>query len=126
MQQQARLADDPALVSPEIDADQAEVLLLRQVEGTLLPAGAAVGGFHDQAGAAHQEAVTVVAKGHIQGVGAGGQGHRLPGAAVGSGQAGGDAAGEGEAENHGEHEAQQGGGQAARGEAVRGRHQRRE
>ena len=97
VQQQTGLADDPALVTAEIDADQSEVLLRRQVEGALLPAGAPVGGLQDQAVAAHQEAVAVIAEGHIEGVGGGGQGHGLPGAGGGRRQAGGDAAAQSEA-----------------------------
>ena len=92
VQQQAWLPHDPALIAAEIDADQAEVLLSWKIQGPLLPGGAAVVGFQDQAVAAHQEAVLAIAEGQIQGVGFGVDVHRLPGACTGGGQAGADAA----------------------------------
>ena len=108
VQQQARLAGDPALVALEVDADQAEIFLGRQIQGPLGPTGAAVVGFQDQAVAAHQEAMALVAEGHIQGVGAGIELNRLPGADLGGTEAGGDAA----AQAKGQQQGQQGGDQA--------------
>ena len=97
MQQQAGLPHDPALIAAEINADQAEVLLGGQVEGSLFPAGAGVVCFQDQAVAAHQEAVLAVGEGHSQGVGLGVDVHRLPGAGAGGWQTGADAAREADA-----------------------------
>jgi len=91
VQQQAGLAGDPALRTPEINADQAEVFFRRQVQGPFLPGGAAIAGFQDQPVAAHQEAVGVGVEGQIEGVGPVLQGHRLPGAGAGDRQARGDA-----------------------------------
>ena len=91
VQQQARLAGDPALRTLEINADQAEVFLGRQVQGPFLPGGAAIAGFQDQPVAAHQEAVGLGIKGQVQRVGPVFQGHGLPGAGAGDRQARGDA-----------------------------------
>ena len=121
VEQQPRLTGDPALIPLEIDADQAEVLLLGQVEGPLFPAGSPVVGLKNQAVAAHQEAVVPIGEGHIQGIGAGVQGHRLPGAGTGRGQAGGDAATESEPQAGHQQEAEQGGEQSRQGGA-QGRH----
>jgi len=85
VQQQPRLPHDPSLIALEIDADQPEVFLRRQLQGPLLPGGAAVVGFQDQAVAAHQEAVLAIGEGQIQRVRFGVNVHRLPGAGAGAG-----------------------------------------
>ena len=105
VQQQTRLAGNPALIAAEIKADQTEVFLFRQIEGPLSPAGTAIVGFQYQPVAAHQEAVAVIGKGHIQGIGLCGQRHGLPGACGCHRQPGGDTAGEGKAQPSNEQQA---------------------
>jgi hypothetical protein len=90
--QQPRLSGDPAFIAIEIDADQAEVFFVGQVQAAFIPMGAPVVGFPDHPVAAHQVAVAAVCKGHIQRIGLGVEIHGLPGAGGGRGDVGRNAA----------------------------------
>ena len=67
VEQKTGLTDDPAFVSREVNADEAEVFFLRQVQGHFGPRCTAVVGLKDQAIAADEEPVLAVCKARSRG-----------------------------------------------------------
>ena len=87
MQEQTRLAGNPALITLEINAEQAEVFLFGQIQGPFFPTAAPIVGFEDEAVTAHQKAMVGISEGHVQGIGLGSDGHLLPRTGRSGGQA---------------------------------------
>ena len=106
MQQQARLACDPALISFKRQTDQTEVFVSGQVKLPFFPVGTSVVGFHDKAIAAHHEAVLGIGEGHIKRRRARADLHGRPGAGCSDRQTGGDATSQPKGQAEAEHQAQ--------------------
>ena len=115
--QQARLPGDPTLVSVEIDADQAEVLLLREIQAAFVPGDSVVVGFLDHPVAADQETVGAVGESDIKRIRFRVQVLGLPGTRRGNGQAGRDTAAETDAQHEHQQKIGSGGEQAIHGDA---------